>query len=38
MDLANLVKVVFYIVTLQEMVNIASDTLLDTLDFLDGNK
>ena len=38
MDFANLVKTVFYIVTLQEMVNIASDTLLNTLDFLDGNR
>jgi len=38
MDFANLVKTVFYIATLQEMVNIASDTLLGTLDFLDGNK
>ena len=37
-DFTNLVKAVFYIVTLHEMVNIACDTLLGTLDFLDGNR
>jgi len=37
-DFTNLIKTIFYIVTLQEIVNIASDTLLDTLDYLDGNR
>ena len=38
LDFANLIKTIFYISTLQETVNIASETLLDTLDFLDGNR